>query len=389
MECSYLVYPVCISPCLYFTLSLFQTIVVVDLVIIILWSDQNTEREDVESYTYDIRRNSSVSDVIHTSIKPNHYMLPQPDCNQKLLVYSCTSRTRVCSGLGDRERGIISSFLLALLTNRTFVVKHSFPCSLSNFFEPNRYDWSKCIAHTGSIEETYYVEYIDGKCNLPDLATLEKGDIWNARVVEINTNAILNSRIKLHASVNDTIPWVFLGNRDFSSNLLFNTLFKLTKSLEDKVNEFLRIITHGGTKTLIGVHIRREFIEAKDLIQIFRTLRAFSDESKYTIFIASEDREIRERALKQFPNCVSLNVSGLELHINQKTANCETFHYAIFEQQILSRSDILFKTKSEFSRLAYMIKGYGAKVYEFRRIRNKLKVVLLDLEFQNPEYPVF
>ena len=318
------------------------------------------------------------------------YILSQPDCNQKLLIYQCTDNTRVCSGLGDRERGIVSTFLLALLTNRTFVVKHTRPCSLSYFFEPNVYNWSKC-AHLDETldDDTHYVEDIDGIYNLPELDTLEKGDIWKERNVFMVTNAILNTKVRSHPSVNDTIPWVFLGHREYITNLLFNVLFKLQDSLEKQIEDFINDITHNRTRLLVGLHIRRAFIWEQDVEYILDFMKMFSNESMYTIYLSTEDRDLREYALKQLPSGVSLNVSGVILNVNGLHATCDSFHYAIFEQQVLSRTDVLYKTKSEFSKLAYMIRGKTAKVYEFRRVEDKLVPHLLKADFPDPNDPIF
>ena len=48
----------------------------------------------------------------------------------KYLIYHCE---HVCGGLWDRFRGIVNSFILALITNRTFVIHHTMPCPLQNF----------------------------------------------------------------------------------------------------------------------------------------------------------------------------------------------------------------------------------------------------------------
>ena len=318
------------------------------------------------------------------------YKLPRPDCSGKVLIYECTDATRVCGGLGDRERGMVSTFLLALLTNRTFVVNHTRGCSISTFFKPNIYDWSKCILDDSSTEEPLYVEDIDGIFNLPDFETLEKGDIWKERAVIVATNAILNTRIKSHPSVNDTIPWVFHGNREYTTNLLFNVLFKLRPNLDAAIERFINDVTENRKKLLIGLHIRRAFVLEQDIPNILKTMDKYSNASKYTIYLATEIRELRDYANQQLQNSISLKViDGIILNVNRLRATCASFYYAIFEQQILSRTDILYKTESEFSRLAYMIRGKRAKVYEFMRDNGKLFAKRLRAEFPDPYQPVF
>jgi hypothetical protein len=50
----------------------------------------------------------------------------------KALVYVCEGS---CAGMGDRIRGIVTTFLQAVLTNRAFLIDHTFPVQLSEFFE--------------------------------------------------------------------------------------------------------------------------------------------------------------------------------------------------------------------------------------------------------------
>ena len=75
------------------------------------------------------------------------------DCSEgRFLVYQCTKQDRhACGGLADRERGIISTFLLALQTNRTFVIDLDKPCKLEQFLVPNLYNWTRCKSFIQSL----------------------------------------------------------------------------------------------------------------------------------------------------------------------------------------------------------------------------------------------
>ena len=61
------------------------------------------------------------------------------DKSQKTLIYSCESHKKghFCGGMGDRFRGIISSFYLGLLTKRKFALYHPKPVALQKFLRPN------------------------------------------------------------------------------------------------------------------------------------------------------------------------------------------------------------------------------------------------------------
>jgi len=75
------------------------------------------------------------------------------DCPEgRFLVYNCRNNDiHPCGGLGDRERGIISYFLLALQTGRTFAIDVDKPCELEQFLLPNLYNWSRCKTYIRSL----------------------------------------------------------------------------------------------------------------------------------------------------------------------------------------------------------------------------------------------
>ena len=46
-----------------------------------------------------------------------------------------------CGGWGDRQRGLVGMFVLALVTGRRFGINMTVPCNVTNFFMPNEYNW--------------------------------------------------------------------------------------------------------------------------------------------------------------------------------------------------------------------------------------------------------
>ena len=306
-------------------------------------------------------------DTITTNLFEN-YKFPRPDCSKKLLMYACTAESRHCHGLADRQRGIISSFMMALLTNRTFVINHTWPCSLSKFLKPNLYDWSKCLPAFNNSDGKHIVTFYDGKGNLPNLATLEKGDIWTERLVTIYTNVVINKRIRLHPSVNDTIPWAVQGSREHITRKLFYILFKLEKSLKKEIDSYVSKITSNGRRILVGVHIRRDYVKQPHIEEVFNIMKKYSNKSMYSLYLSTDVDGLRLNGTRQFPNCYTLNVTDIVIHVNSNFADCKTFYAAIFEQQVLSRADILFKTRSGFSTMAYMIRPGQTLAYQFQTV---------------------
>lgn len=70
------------------------------------------------------------------------------------LIYSCESNKRkhFCGGMGDRFRGIISSFYMALLSNRRFEIYSPVPVALQKYLRPNLLNWIPSMASTSSSD---------------------------------------------------------------------------------------------------------------------------------------------------------------------------------------------------------------------------------------------
>ncbi|KAH9513158.1 hypothetical protein Btru_036017 [Bulinus truncatus] len=59
---------------------------------------------------------------------------------KKYLIYLCDSK-RYCFGLGDRQRGLASVYLLAEVTNRTFGLVMTSPSNFTEFYQPSLVNW--------------------------------------------------------------------------------------------------------------------------------------------------------------------------------------------------------------------------------------------------------
>ena len=287
--------------------------------------------------------------------------LPKADCTKRLLIYECSGK-KVCSGLADRQTGIMSSFLLALLSNRTFSIRHTKPCPLSTYIVPNIYDWLKCLSSYNTSIDIRYVNLFYGvdTNNMPDIAGFPSGDIWKEQIVVIRTNKNLFKNVTKHASVNTTIPLLIQGTLNPIQHRLYHILFKLETSFKLEIDQYIDTITKHQARDLVGVHIRTRFINVDDdLEHIFNFVDQFNDTSKYAIYIATDSENVRQKALDRFKGSFSSNVSGIQLHVDAWHATCTTFHLASFEQQLLARSNIIVKTRSGFSLMSTYIRGRG------------------------------
>ena len=82
---------------------------------------------------YDVRVGRSVGDE------------KQNESSSRYMMYRCDQAldNDLCGGFGDRLKGILDAYLWSLMVNRTFVIKITRPCNMTNILEPNEVDWSR------------------------------------------------------------------------------------------------------------------------------------------------------------------------------------------------------------------------------------------------------
>ena len=65
--------------------------------------------------------------------------LPKQASSERFLIFVCDGG---CGGIGDRLSGLISSFYLAVATDRIFLVEHTSPAPLQDTLEPHAIRWN-------------------------------------------------------------------------------------------------------------------------------------------------------------------------------------------------------------------------------------------------------
>src|SRR5665213_790230 len=80
--------------------------------------------------------NSSVPRWLDDYVEFHRKTRGQPGA--KYLIYHCR---RLCGGIADRLKGVLTVFYAALITRRVFIVDMPWPVSLTTILSPNRIDW--------------------------------------------------------------------------------------------------------------------------------------------------------------------------------------------------------------------------------------------------------
>ncbi|KAL4228056.1 hypothetical protein ACF0H5_013492 [Mactra antiquata] len=299
---------------------------------------------------------------------------------KKLLVYTCNER---CGGWGDRQKGIVSAFLLALLSNRTFVIDLQVPCDVNNFIDPNMYDWTKCREYVNTIPENDTETVFIGKIAslIAPLKQENYTDSWNKTVIIVKISAyerIMNA-LRKNPIADKQIPWLKEYTNIEILNLMLRYLLVPKITLHQHLKSYINVSTQGRKKLVCG-HIRiginpsnplddslgDEYFTRPRQNAVFTTLKQYSDPSKYVVYLATDSDEVRNHAKSILPNYINLDrkIVHVDKHsyVNS-TESCNGLYTVLFEQYLLTKCDYLVLTRSNFGANAAYIRGHSKGLF--------------------------
>ncbi|XP_045178621.2 uncharacterized protein LOC123538526 isoform X2 [Mercenaria mercenaria] len=302
--------------------------------------------------------------------------------SQRFLVFKCDSSS-LCGGLADRQKGIVSSFLLALLTNRTFVVDMTTPCELNNFLLSNIYNWSMCTDFLKTVPKTNFIElkYVNGNTKKfrNQVKSFNFDRNWTKQVVVLRLNAHAIDGIRQHKQARSRLKWLMNITNEEAIHLVLHTLFKPNQRLLKDVVQFYDNKILG--RHLVCSHIRigknpsipedetRPRGYSNETV-IFDFLEKYDDVRKYVIYIASDSEDTKRHAETRFKSYIKINRTivhvdrlGKLKHFTKEA--CEGLYTALSEQSILTLCDTLLLTRSGFGTMAAYLRGTSDNLFLF------------------------
>jgi hypothetical protein len=311
------------------------------------------------------------------------------DCSKRqFLIYKCSRG--LCGGWGDREKGIVSSFLLALLTNRTFAIYMDKPCELENFMDPFIYNWTKCKRYLDTIpaQNTTEENHVGGNRGFyGKISSIDFEKLWTRKKIVLFLNAyvpVMDS-IKLHKDVEKQMKWIVNMTRPEIVHLVIHTLFRPKQRLRNELAEFIRTNTNG--RHLVCSHIRigkNPSIPGDNNLPkgspkegtIFSFLKRFKNPRKYAIYIATDSNDVRQGAMNNFKNVFNINRTIVHVDrfkkVDRETDICEGLYTVLFEQLMLSFCDTLLITRSNFGTIAAYMRGSSDDLYLYHTKTDKV-----------------
>lgn len=170
--------------------------------------------------------------------------------SRKVLVWACQPATP-CGGHGDRLKGIVATFVLALLTDRLFFIDSPDPWDLRLFMEPAFVDWrvSGLIGiaagrHVLWDHEMFQASYLDSLLDADE-------PLW---VIYTNKKSLLGPMLK-HTRLQDRAADFGLFTLPHLTYHIWNVLFRPTASLEKHWRR-LNLALGGESAAYVALHHR-------------------------------------------------------------------------------------------------------------------------------------
>ncbi|PVD24972.1 hypothetical protein C0Q70_15468 [Pomacea canaliculata] len=222
----------------------------------------------------------------------------------RFIVYSCNKIT-VCGGWADRQKGIVVTYLIALMMNRKFRIDMPRPCDLQFFLVPNEVDWLMRPGETKghSIKE---IEAIDGHgLNFVD-KLLKKGDLsipeMDADYVVITANMDSVNELKKHPlaktvpllSNETSVPEIYrksLGKLFTLSSGLRKTLDVAMESRSPDTKLVCAQVRMGGAGK--DYNDSESFNSMANVENLMDFLSRYNDSTKYRMYFSSDSQKVR------------------------------------------------------------------------------------------------
>ena len=360
--------------------------------------NEQADHQQVENNRYTV--NSSRNSVLYSAtgseiLGPRDSLKKEISCtDRKFLVFVCSER-QLCGGWGDRQKGIISTYVLAMLMNRTFLIILDKPCDISQFLVPSEYNWRLCHDYIQTIPQTK-----DRYSSLSHLLSCNGlADCSTQKVLFINTNVNWIQKLIKHPDAAKRIPWAINKTVPEVSKIVLARLFRPSDVLETATLKFTNKLTDG--QSLICSHVRtgknptmpndvdRHF-DVQNVNAIFNFLKNYNDSGKYIIYITTDDEKIRQKTRTIFTNSLTINLPIVHVdrvRTDQAGIACEGLFAVLLEQSILSRCDLLLLTRSNMGAMAaymskkqqtlFIIHNENKTIFEvsFKEIQNHFKYV--------------
>ncbi|XP_069135461.1 uncharacterized protein [Argopecten irradians] len=295
--------------------------------------------------------------------------------NPRYLVYECSkTRNTSCYGWSDRIAGIVTTFIISILSNRHFLIDFDTPCLLQDYLIPNHYDWrynsSILVNKTSSFHDVKnwhhkkLDKYISGGENF--------NKYFKEDVVHLLMNWDFINDFRKRPNIEQDIPWITKRHQVDIYKGVYDFLFKLSPMSMHAIAFYE--LTQRKRNKIACAHVRvgqnpnmpndgdiRIPMPLEVLWKYFDSL----DKDQFDLFVASDSDIVKENAKKRFPNNI-VDTPGSITHIDQpaKHSPREGFLKQLIDFYILTKCDVIIITaQTGFGMLATFLRDIDDGIY--------------------------
>ncbi|XP_070212692.1 uncharacterized protein [Littorina saxatilis] len=289
----------------------------------------------------------------------------------KYVIYLCDS-ARSCGGWGDRQRGLVSTFLLAHVTGRRFGVNMTSPCDLRRFYQPSQVQWAMGRRRQRTRQQGGFHTA---------LKTVDVDREYPEDVVFVKTNEEHFWQLLVNPHYRAKLPsWALHGKPSFFREA-WSRLMKPTQHLQSLLQAFLRQSGYfNRTKPFVCAHVRigvsrfnpKDTAKRNDVNQLgalWDFFRLYVSNGS-DVFMATDHPDVREMSRKKFGSAHH-DTGGLMTHVDKTRGDrdrdraCLGFEYTLLDQLVLTCCDVLVTSRSGFSERAALIRGSSENLFRF------------------------
>ncbi|KAL3852989.1 hypothetical protein ACJMK2_016586 [Sinanodonta woodiana] len=282
----------------------------------------------------------------------------------KYLIYHCSF---VCGGWGDRIKGIVTSYLLSVISNRTFGINITFPCQLNQLLIPNLVNWDFTL-RKNDLFSVYDLDYIGNHVEIQE--NIENVDFSQNKesVIYVRINQDWIDQLRKHIVLRTKVPLMESELYSDVIRIIYFALFKPSNKLRANIEHFIK--NNVADKKLACFHARTGVGEntrynIDEFESVWSFLSEFNNSGEYKIFVTSDNKYITKLAGSRFgSNLVKIDHEATHIDMD---GSCDGFLAALSDHGILMRCDALVLTASGFSYQAAHLRQTSRDLYCFFR----------------------
>lgn len=309
--------------------------------------------------------------------------------DMKFLVYHCITD---CGGLADIQKGIVSTYLLSLISDRKFVIRMSTPCEFTNFYQPFSYDWLECSNYISTVPEngTQQLMMVNKEKEFRSyLMDINFAVNWTKQVVALTINWNVIDIVQSHfrkMPLRKDLLWINSTRPDVAIPKILGTVLWRHPSFDQDLGIFAS--EHIQEKSLVCAHIGTgdgsvspydisDGIANVNVTVVIKFLDRYRNDTKYVIHISTDSKLFSNQLFSLFRNAVSFNktmISIDKLYV-KRTDTCDSLYNVILEQTILTQCSVLLITNGEFGKIAAYIRNSDKDLFVYHTTDNLIKPV--------------